>query len=215
MKCVESYFQTIDDTKNFAVLQAIPLIIQALGRDYTDDSKSVWIATAIFFKIIFELAEPENRHFVADEIIKNVATEFLIRCFEYCKNGIADGAFSSLFSESDEALKYINFLLRIQAEPSERIEILALYLATLHLNTNLIFSFYDVFDASKLDSRLIFYYSAPLMAQNLLDFKGDSDGRRKALSSVATFYAFSCKNRIISKTEKLIMDAVFAKTTRN
>lgn len=95
---------------NFEPFQAIPHIIHMLGRDYTTDTKSVWIATGIFLEIILRCSILDFKP-ISDVLFTNITKYFEDNCIEYCIKGLADQSFFQIFNETESQLKMMSLLV--------------------------------------------------------------------------------------------------------
>lgn len=97
-----------------------------LGRDYSSDSKSFWMAAEIFFQIISKISLNEKLIKSKMEIINEVFSSFGENCIPYCLSGFSNKSFYKIFPRPyDQRLALFTM---ISTSKDKKAQILADYL---------------------------------------------------------------------------------------
>ena len=207
MTNIENYYANIDENTNFEAFKAIPYIIHMLGRDYSNDTKSVWISTGIMFKIIYRTAIDENVVKKFEQPLGYALSYFGENCVTYCIKGLVDRSFFNVFPTVNLHQKILQlFLSAIKDEEQHRkAEILIFYLTRSPLQNSHLDIAIDFIDTKKLDFSLsIFSQVAAEITYEKLDKK--LDGAR-----LLSLHKYSQSTKLLPKTHLLVMERALYK----
>lgn len=95
---IEHYYKDhVNEPVNFGAIKVLPYMIEMLGKDFPDDTDSLWISIVIFFDILKSLTT-ENIKVHNDEIVASLHF-FRDHCAEYGIKGLSNRVFHRLYPD--------------------------------------------------------------------------------------------------------------------
>lgn len=200
METIEIYYTNITQTTNFEAFKAVPYIIHMLGRDYSADTKSFWVASGIMFKISRKVYTDENLSRIVGDKLDSSIAYFSNNCVPFGIKGISDQAFFHVFPSVD--LQKTILRLFLSTTEDRKAEILAFYLTRSSLTKDQLEIVTDLIDLEKLDSSSAIF-SQTVAEVTYSQLKKNLDGRK-----LLSLYNYATEKKLLPKTHLLIMSRV-------
>lgn len=171
-----------------------------LGRDYSLDPKSFWIASEIFFQIISKLSLNEKLINSKIEIICEVFSYFGENCIPFCLRGFSNKSFYKVFRRPYDQ-KMVLFTI-LSSSKDEKAQILAQYLIYSDLDNHHLDIVLEIIKEKKFDfTQDVFSQVAAETTRKYLNKKLDT---RKLL----LLNRYAREKKLLSKTQMCILNKI-------